>query len=439
MEKELEAQKQSAEHLDFYTNRKPNCLVEFDVIAKPQLIKLARKEALKLISKEVSIPGFRKGKAPETLIEKHYPKAIDEESKKALANLSFRECQKIAKIALLNDKTQINFNVTEINENEAKLKIYFEAEPLVPEINFSHLNFTPVEKPQITEEKLNRGIRQILHVYAKWNKVEDRPVKEGDFVLLDLENLDVDPAQKVYNSQRFEVDSESMAKWMFDLVIGLNSGESKEGISEPDSDASDLEKESFKPTKVRLTVKSIEEAELPELNDEFAKQVGASDVDHFKTHVRNILEKQATDFVVKKERDQICDGLLENYDFDLPASLLQKETQFRLRQYLYEPSFLNDWKQMSDEERRKIVGSVSEDAKKALRLFYICRQIIHTHDIAIPREEVQAEMNNPLDPILNENQGSKTESETAEAYALALSRVMLAKAQDFILSKVKAE
>jgi trigger factor len=436
MEKESSTEKFSCQHLDFSLNRRPNCLVEFDIEAKPELIAEARKQATKLVSREVSIPGFRKGKAPEATIAKHYPKAIDDESKKTLANICFKECQDQVKIPLLNEKTQINFNVTEISSEGAKLKIFFESEPQVPQIQIDGLTLTPAEKQAVTEEHIQKGLRQILQIYANWRKIDDRAAQQGDFILVDLENIEEEPHEKVYSNARFEVNREEMASWMFDLVIGLNPGESRDGISEPDSDATEGEKEAFKPTKVRLTLKSIEMAELPELNEEFAKKVGAPDVEAFRNHVRMVLDRQAEEQVHKKERDQISQQLLDSYDFDLPASLLQKETQFRLRQYLYEPSFLNDWKNMSDEERKKIVESITEDAKRAIRLFYVCRSIIRQNNIPIPKKEVEQEMNNPLDSVTS---GSKPESqaELAEQYALALSRVMLSKAQDFILEKVK--
>lgn len=437
METEQESRKEQLKNLTVTIHRRPNCVVEFEIDANPELVKQGKEKALKKIAKDVSLPGFRKGKAPLSLIEKKYGKALQEELKKETASLCFTECQNHAQIPLLNANAPINYNVEEISlESGAKMKISFETEPQVPVVEFDKISFETVQKPEVTEEKVEKGLRQLMLIFAEWKKVEERGAQEGDFILIDLENIESEPAEIVMSNSRFEVTKEAMADWMLDLVKGMKSGESKEGISKPDEDASEKEKEEFKPTKVRLTLKTIEEAKLPELDDAFANKVGAKDVDFLKNHVKETLENQAVDFVRKQEREQIASGLVNTYDFDIPTSILQKETHFRLKGLLYEPQYLKDWKAMSEDERKKAVDEITDDARKAIRLFYLCRAVVRNANIAVTKEDVEKEMHQPFDPVKSK-MGSQYEADKSEQEALALSKVMLAKAQDYILARLK--
>ena len=82
------------ENVRFTIHHKPACIVEFDVEAFEPLIKNAHKKAAKTIAKEVTLPGFRKGKAPEELIIKNFPKEVDKEWQQEIANICFQECGK---------------------------------------------------------------------------------------------------------------------------------------------------------------------------------------------------------------------------------------------------------------------------------------------------------------------------------------------------------
>ena len=86
----------------------------------------------------------------------------------------------------------------------------------------------------MNDEKVSETIRQVQLFFATWKNIEDRPVQEGDFVLLDVEDLETDPPTSVFSNTRFEVTEKSMAQWMRDLVLGKSAGATVEGISVPD-------------------------------------------------------------------------------------------------------------------------------------------------------------------------------------------------------------
>jgi len=417
--------KEKTANLEFEIVRKPHCIVEFKIESNPELALKAEEQAARAIAKEVSIPGFRKGKAPSNLIRKNYGKALTDEAKKKLTKLAYEEVQEKAKIAPHSRDSQIQFDMENFSTTEKLLfSISFETEPEVPEIKTDAMKFEKVERTEITEEKVDAGLNEILLVFADWKEVTDRGVQDNDYILVDIEDLEQNPPEKVFNSIRLEVKEKKIAKWIRDLALGLKTGEVKEGVSEPDEHLSDEEKKDFKEKKVRLTVKCIEEAHLPEVNDELCKRVGAKDPEAFRAHIKSVLLRHAEENATKKEREQVEKLLVESFLFDTPQTLTQKETHYRLRSLLSDPKFLKEWQAMSEEERKKAVDDLRDEAERAIRLFYLCREVIKNQNIKISDQEIaQALAHTP-----KENR--------EEEEALVYSRLTMEKAQDYLIKKL---
>ena len=188
---------------------------------------MAHKKAVKAVAKEVSLPGFRKGKAPEQLIMKNFAKEVDKEwQSKTLPDLAFQECQKLAKIPVLHRDGKVTYNMKSHSPSGALLVSRFETEPKSPLSTLNRCSLKQVKRPDVNEDKINETIRQVQLFFANWHNVQDRPVQEGDFVLLDVDVIEETPSTPLFSSTRFEVTEKSMAKWMYELVIGKNAGDS---------------------------------------------------------------------------------------------------------------------------------------------------------------------------------------------------------------------
>jgi trigger factor len=223
----------------------------------------------------------------------------------------------------------------------------------------------------------------------------------------------------------------------FNLVLGMNIDEKKEGFSVADENASAEEKELFKPKKVQICVKKILKATLPELTDSFVKQLGVNTIEEMRTNLKNILERKADEHVKDKEREQLADFLVKEYPFDLPVSMVEKEARFRMRQLSNDPGFHNYWQSLSEQERKKAIDTLFEQSKKAIRMFYLCRKVLLDKKINISPQELQKHPTTPLEVMLDPTQGhglgKSTDIENAEAF----SRLILEKAEDLLLSQAK--
>ena len=260
------------EFVRFTIHERPKCIVEFNVEALTPAVKKARRLATKRVAKEVSLPGFRKGKAPEELIEKNYSEAVEKEWQQEIANVSLQECQKLAKVPLLHRDGKISYKIKSHSSSGALLLLFLEVEPKVPYVDPKLMHLKAVKRPDVNAEKIEETIRQVQLFFASWTSVENRPVQIGDFVSLDVDVIENIPSVSLFSDTRFEVTEKSMSKWMFDLVFGKEAGAVAEGISIPDETASEEVKAELTAKKVRITILSIDTAELPELNDEFAKK-----------------------------------------------------------------------------------------------------------------------------------------------------------------------
>lgn len=416
--------------------RKPACRVEFSVKASPSLIEEARHTAIKSINKEVTIPGFRKGKAPEQTILKKFPQQVEKELHKALADAAFIQAQALAKIPILNRNSNITFDLKSISSDSAELFFRFETEPTIPSIDAKLFVPKPTQRPTVGEVEIEEAIRQMRFFFADWKTIIDRPIQKGDYVLIDLDTIDGEEVQKVFRQIRFEVSPERMAEWMQKLIIGAHANDVLEGISEPDADATEAEKLEFLPKKVRITIYKIEEAVLPELNDEFAQKVKASNIAEMRESITSMLNRQADEKEQETLRGQVTDFLIEQYPIEIPESLIKAEKEHRQKEMLKNFKFRKEWEKMSKEERAAAEEKMTVECRNSVALFYLSRQVVNDAKISVTHQEVQNEAISTLRGTSPE--AIEVDKIPREVFALSLSKIILAKAQDYIITSQKA-
>lgn len=405
--------------------RKPACRVKISVKASPSLVSAARKKAIKEVNKDVVLPGFRKGKAPEELITKKYPFAVEQAWHKAIADASYVEAQKIVRVPLLNSNSSISFDLKSHSlEAGAELSFSFETEPEIPSPDPKLFVLKETALPEVSEKQIAETIHQARYYFAEWIPVTDRGIQEGDAIMIDLDLIEGEP-QKVFNHVRFEVSQARMANWMKALVIGAKVGDQLEGISEVDATASEEEKNEFTPKRVRITIHKVEIANLPEVNDDFAKKLGAQDVEAMRDSIKKNLQVRLEEDLRTKQREQVSDFLIDHFNFELPLSLIETEKEHRKKEGLAA------YEALSDEEKKKFDERLFTESSKSVRLFYLARQIVRDAKISISQNDVQ---NEAIQIAKERNLRVDPQNLPKELFALSLSKIILCKAQDYILA-----
>lgn len=434
---EKKAQDFENEHISFKMTRSPGSQVTLEMVVKPEATKAAYARAMKAVNKEVSLPGFRKGKAPDDIIANKYAKPLRDEWLQIVLKTALNDALKIAHLRPFDESSIRCTEVKELSkENGAIFTIHFEASPEVPTIDLDKIHLHRLPTPPITEKDVDQVIRNIQHYHAEWNEISDRPVQEGDFVDLDIENIEEEPSRPICEGTRFEVKKGIMADWMHQLLLGVKIDESVEGISEKEEDSQnhfDEEEEEglaeFRPTRCRLTVKTILHAELPAVDDAFAQKVGAKDLEDLKEKIKADLFRRADMRINNILHKQLDDAILKEYTFDPPNSLVQEEVENRAaaheawlrRQQKSEEEIENEMQEL----REKLPSMVAS----GLRIVFLMLRFAQEHSLSVAKEEIMAELSQQV------SQGAQLNNANIDDLKARINQVLLMrKAKSYIIN-----
>lgn len=421
-----------SDNMTVVMSRKPGSLVSLEVTVNPTAVEAAYSKAVKSVNKDVSLPGFRKGKAPDNVIISKYGPQIKQEWRDLVIRTAFEEALELVKLQPFNNESIRCTPQGELSKgNEARFTIEFEIPPTVPHVNLENLTLKDKARPAVTKEDINGVIDNVRYYFAKWHEVTDRGVKNDDFIDLDIVKLD-EPQETICQDTRFHMKEGQMANWMRKLIKGLHINESAEGTSEQEQETD----EPFMPTRCKITVKAIRTAELPPLDDEFAKKVGAPDIAQLEMRVEADLNRRAEQEVWQDLHRQIDQWLIANHQFEIPASIVKDEKEARIKRAIESMQKQNVPQDRIDHFLKDNDQKVEEEAQNNYRLFFLLLSLARQHNINVTNEEIAAEISQQVMQAQNNvNLGANT----GEIRSRASQMLMLRKARDFIIQQAKRE
>jgi trigger factor len=394
------------------------------ITALPIAAEAARQAAIKSVSKEVNIPGFRKGKAPEALILQKFPSQIDREMREIIVHNSFNEAMNLSSLRPYSNQAPLKLLKCEPADSSYLISIEFESYPNVPNVDPSSLTLTPIEETPVTEAEMDQKIEELRIHHAEWEEIAERQAESGDYVILDIDLIEGEP-QKIRQDVRFKLEAGKFPSWALKLTQGLRAGESAEGSTEPEPSESS---ENFQPRKMRITLKKIQKAILPPIDDELAKKAGTSNLEDLRNSIQRSLQRNAENASLQEKRERMRKTLLDNYPFDLPAERLKE---------LREECF-----QIAEEEKqgdRSYANQLFSNAEENLRLSYLLPKIIREHRLPVPDlNEVQKRVTEHMIMHYMAGHTEKLEEEAVQQlYQLAESQLLKERALDFLIQNAK--
>lgn len=273
----------------------------------------------------ITIPGFRKGKAPRVMIEKMYGAGIFYED--AANALIQAEYPKAAEESGLDIVSQPEIDVVQIEKGKSFI---FTAEVAVkPEVTLGEYKGLEVEVSpvEVTEEEVAAELKREQENNSRTIDVDDRPVAQGDMVTLDFEGFVDGVAFEGGKGTDYPltIGSNSFIPGFEDQLVGAEIGTEKEvNVTFPENyHANDL---AGKPAVFKCTVKAIKVKELPELDDEFAKDVSEFDtLEEYKADIKkNLTEKKEADAKRQKE-DEAVQKAVENATMEIPDAMIRTQ------------------------------------------------------------------------------------------------------------------
>jgi len=414
------------------TTEEPSCKVSFKIMAKAPIAQKTKKEAIKRVNKQISIPGFRKGKAPDATVLARYSSHVDREWKEILVDTCYKAALEMTEIYPLNQESIQRPKILTCSEESASIALAFEHYPEVPKINFSELTLAPVEPSVVTEAKIQEVIDQIRRGNATFEEITGRAVQEEDFVDISIDAIDQDPPKQIVSEKRFEVSKQRMAPWLVHLLVGLEIGGQIEGTSELDEQADEAVRSRFRPTRVRITLHSIQKILLPELDESLAQRLKVSSVEELMTKVKANLENEAKEELKAKQYVALEEALLQHYSFDLPTSLVQAEKKERFAKKCAELDKQNLPEEEKIQKEELLEKETEGQARRSLTLYFLSRQIAKQGNLVLSNEELSDEVHYQL----SLHQGKQDKAQTEKLIRRIASQMMEKKTLDYALDQV---
>lgn len=377
------------DHISVSVTKLPHCHVKFDIQVKPSGTEAAYQKAIKTINKEVVIPGFRKGRAPDQMILEKFHGPIQKEFVDTVLQTAFNDAIHLTHVHPLKDG-QIKRPVIQecTREKGAQFTLEFETRPHVPSVNFEDLKLPKVKPPLVTDNERENAFEQVLLQFTTYEPIEDRPVEEHDFVDLSVDIMEGTP-RNVIDNQRTQVDSKGLPSWMRAKVLGLNTGEAAEGMTDQDPNLSEPDP-NFRSVPFRVTVNGIWKGVKPAADDELAKRVGLTTIDELHTKINERLEHEVEEDAHKLQIQALEQLLIEKYPFDIPQSYIDANSQSRLHahlQYLKEQGIRSNEKELSEAKK-----TINQSTIRNLQLFFLYQKVAMENDIQLTDEEVSQEL-----------------------------------------------
>ena len=343
----------------------------------------------------IEIPGFRKGKAPRSIIEKHFGEGVFFED--AIDEL-FREnyVKAIRELELdIIDSPAAEF--TQLKKGEGfTATITVACSPIVEVKNYKGVEIEKVEN-EVKDEDVENDIKSLQKRNARIVSVE-RPAQDGDTVLLDYAGFVGEDQFEggTADGQELVLGSGMFIPGFEEQLVGVSAGEQKDVVvTFPEEyHAEDL---AGKEAVFHCTVHEVKEEQLPELDDEFAKDVSEFDtLEELKASTRERLESYAKAGAESQMKDAAVGKVVESNEVDIPRIMVEDEIDRMMQeldqQMRYQGLSLEQYLAFTQKDAAAFRDEIRADAEKAVKTRLIMNGIVEAEKFEVTPEELEEEL-----------------------------------------------
>ena len=327
------------------------------------------------IQQKVRLPGFRPGKAPASLIRTKFAHQVRED---VLENLLPKYFDKRVKEEELQVVGRPNF------------KAEFEVAPNIELGEYSGVTVHYAE-PEVTDADIDKRLDEIREQKAQYVNVEPRPVADGDYAAVSLDSI-AGVEEPIHQDEMvLHVGDKDTLPGFSEALRGMSPDEEKEfEVTYPEDYGQ--EKLAGKTVKFRMKLKMIRTKELPELNDEFAQDLGDYPaLSDLREAIRKAIFHEREFAAQQKAKDELLDKLIETHDFPVPEAYIERQIEAQLTNQFKEladrgvdPAKLKiDWAKLKEHQRPKAL----HDVKGSLLIDKVAeRETIHATNEEVDHE-----------------------------------------------------
>jgi trigger factor len=345
-------------------------------------------------AKTLDIQGFRKGKAPLSVVKKRFGDKLKQDAEGEVMRDLLQEAYKTLEISAQNLIGEPFFKKFDRGETEIKLEMALGLRPEVELEGYEEV-VPKFRKPAVKENEIDERIDEMVSRYAEYKKIEeDRALAEGDTAVIDFEGfLD----GEVFEGGKAEKFSLAIGSGQFipgfeDQLVGMKAGEEKtiKVVFPSDYNAAHL---AGKETEFKIKLHEIQEKVTPELNDELAQKMMQKEdatVDELKENIKTQLKNEK---LGKKYQDdlkpKLVEALVAKFTFDLPEQIVEQEIDMQLN---------NKARAMKEEELNELRGNeekinqmreeLREGAVESVRATFIVDLLAKKEEVSVSDQEV---------------------------------------------------
>lgn len=371
---------------------KKSCSIIVDVEVSKNIVAEEINSAFSQIQRKARIDGFRQGKVPMSVVKQKFAaeakdRAVENIIRKTVLNVLEKEVF-----------APIDFPVVEEFNYELgqALKYRFTAERH-PQIDAKDYKNIPVIKEvfKITDESLSQSLDALRERNAKLVPSKSRDITNESFVSVDYDAFDADGKalpEITARGHMLDLSSENVLKGFRDALAGAKIGDEKDADIEYPADYPNKTL-AGKTISFKIKVIEVKEKKLPELSDDFAKDMGIENLEDLKTKVKETIEveeKRRQDMNVEK---QIIAHLLEKNKFEVPQSLVEEQKKTlvkRMKDYMQNQGASKEYVEKEAELKD---AKFEEEAEKDVRLSYILNAIYLSENLVVADADIETEKN----------------------------------------------
>lgn len=342
-----------------------------------------------------SVPGFRKGHVPKSVLENRYGKGLFfEDALYLAANEYYGQFLDKNKKAQPVARPSIDEKSIKVDDKGVSFAIVVTVRPEITLGEYKGLTIAKTEPAKVKAADVDAELAKVRERNARFVEVTDRAVQDGDQVNLDYAGtvdgiaFDGGTAQ----GQTLVIGSHTFIEGFEEQLIGMNIGETKDiNVTFPaEYHAENL---AGKPAVFTCTINGISVKELPELDDDFAKDVSEFDtLKAYKADIKKTLTAQAEKAAKDKDEDTLIQTVVENTVIDIPVEMIEEQIDQYIEDFKYQLMYqgldIESYYKYTNSTETDLRANYKDRATKAVHTRLVFEEIVKVEKIKAPKKDV---------------------------------------------------
>ena len=376
--------------MKFAVEKENDNIYKIDITIPAKDAARAYDEAVKRIAQYVNVDGFRRGKAPRAVVERHVgTERIKQEALESLMPKAIAEAVKENNLDVITQPYITKFDFTVGQDLTAEVKV--ETRPEVVLGAYKDLK-VEVESAEVPEDAFEKALNNVLNQYATQEIVVGRPANDTDIAVIDFEGSVKGEKIAGGDAKNYPLDlgHSNFIPGFAEQIVGKNIGDEFEiNVTFPEENHD--EKLKGQPAVFKIKLNEIKERKVPELNDAFAQKVGPfKTVDEFKADIQKYLDTQKENTDRQNSENAVFAKVIEAASVEIPQAMIDREAE----------SLTNDYKQrlqaqgLTWEALEKTQGAeslsetIKEDAKTRIKNSLVIDKIAKEENIKLDPQDL---------------------------------------------------